>query len=175
MNEPENLKHITKFSKILATLLFILLPFIGFVAGMKYGYVVSNINLSKLISVEDCQSLISKLAKVTTGSQSNASITVSYPLPNQVINSPLTITGQARGSWYFEGVFPIKLLDSSGNVLAQTQAHSQGEWTTNDFVAFTAQLTFTNPTGDTGTLVLEKDNPSGMPQNAGKITIPVNF
>lgn len=165
MNEQENQKHVSKFPKTLLIFLFIFLIFIGFVAGLRY-VLLKNIF---------CKNLISKPSIITTGTQSNALIIVSYPLSNQIIKSPLTITGQARGSWYFEGVFPIKLLDSSGNLLAQTQAHAQGEWTTNDFVPFTAQLTFTVPTGGTGTLVLEKDNPSGLPQNAAEITIQVNF
>ncbi len=102
-------------------------------------------------------------------------IRVTSPLPNQVVNSPLTITGQARGNWYFEASFPVKLLDANGNVLAQAPAQAQGNWMTTDYVPFTVTLTFANPAAGTGTLVLEKDNPSGLPQNANELRIPVTF
>jgi len=100
---------------------------------------------------------------------------VTAPVANQRVMSPLTVTGEARGSWYFEASFPVKLLDGNGNVLVQTHADAQGDWMTNEFVPFKAVLTFSKPLTRTGTLVLEKDNPSDLPQNAASVTIPVQF
>ena len=102
-------------------------------------------------------------------------ITVDTPLPNTTVQSPLTISGKARGPWYFEASFPLKLIDSSGKVLAQTPAQAQSDWMTNEYVPFSATLTFATPTTATGTLVLEKDNPSGLPQNANQLEIPITF
>jgi len=102
-------------------------------------------------------------------------IHVTAPVANQRVMSPLTVTGEARGSWYFEASFPVKLLDGNGNVLVQTHADAQGDWMTNEFVPFKAVLTFSKPLTRTGTLVLEKDNPSDLPQNAASVTIPVQF
>jgi hypothetical protein len=102
-------------------------------------------------------------------------IRVTNPQPNQVVVSPLIIEGEARGSWFFEGVFPIMLLDSNGNAIARNFAQAQGEWTTEDFVSFKAQIEFEKPATDTGVLVLEKDNPSGLTENDAKIEIPVRF
>ncbi len=101
-------------------------------------------------------------------------ITVSQPVMNAQVSSPLTVAGQAKGSWYFEAQFPIRLLDSSGNQIASTTAQAQGNWMTTSFVPFTATLTYTTNSA-TGTLILEKDNPSGEPQNAASISIPVTF
>ena len=33
-------------------------------------------------------------------------IRVDAPRPNQVIQSPLTVKGEARGAWFFEASFP---------------------------------------------------------------------
>jgi hypothetical protein len=94
-------------------------------------------------------------------------------LPNQKITSPVSVTGEARGYWFFEASFPVKLLDKNGNVIAQTPAQAQGEWMTEDFVPFSAQISFTVSETQNGTLVLEKDNPSGLPENADELRIPV--
>jgi hypothetical protein len=109
-----------------------------------------------------------------TSSASSLGISVTQPSPMQIVSSPLAVTGEARGSWYFEASFPVKLLDSNGNVIAQAPAQAQGDWMTANFVPFQATLTFVTAS-QTGTLVLEKDNPSGEPQNAGSISIPVQF
>jgi len=37
-------------------------------------------------------------------------IVVDEPRPLSVITSPLTVRGQARGTWYFEASFPLDLL-----------------------------------------------------------------
>src|SRR3989338_525403 len=85
-------------------------------------------------------------------------IRVTSPQPNAVVKSPLTVKGEARGNWYFEASFPVKLLDANGNQLAIIPAQAQGEWMTTNFVPFQGTLTFSTPTTATGTLVFEKDN-----------------
>jgi spore germination protein GerM len=109
----------------------------------------------------------------TTGKENL--IQVANIVPNQSIQSPLTITGQARGYWFFEASFPVKILDANGNVLGSTPAQAKGEWMTENFVPFEAKVTFTSPTTNTGTLVLQKDNPSGLPENADELRIPITF
>ncbi len=91
------------------------------------------------------------------------------------IASPLTVRGEARGPWYFEASFPVKVLDANGKVLGQAPATAQGEWMTTAFVPFTATIAFAAPTTPTGTVVFEKDNPSGLPQNEDALRIPVTF
>ena len=102
-------------------------------------------------------------------------IRLDQPMPNQIISSPLTITGQARGIWYFEASFPIKLLDGNGQEIAIAIAQAQGEWMTEEFVPFTAQITFTKPSTAKGTLILEKDNPSDLPANSDQLSVPIKF
>lgn len=102
-------------------------------------------------------------------------IIVYSPQPNQTIASPLLIEGKARGNWFFEADFPVKLFDGSGNLMATAIAQAQGEWMTEDFVPFKAELYFEPVVTETGTLVLEEDNPSGLPENADELRIPVKF
>src|SRR4030042_356275 len=102
-------------------------------------------------------------------------IQVTNPQPNALVSSPLMVTGQARGNWYFEASFPVKILDASGNILNQVPAQAQGDWMTTDFVPFVATISFTTPTTGTGTLVLQNDNPSGLPENAQELHFPVKF
>jgi hypothetical protein len=97
------------------------------------------------------------------------------PRPNDMVISPITLHGYAKGNWYFEATFPVKALDSTGKVLAQTTAQAQGNWMVDTYVEFIASLTFTNPSVGTGTLVLEKDNPSDLPQNANELRIPIKL
>lgn len=102
-------------------------------------------------------------------------IRIDTPRPNQIISSPVIIQGQARGFWFFEADFPVKLLDGNGEVIAQAVARTQKDWMTEDFVLFQAEIEFDNPETDTGTLILEKDNPSGLPENADQLRVPVKF
>lgn len=103
-------------------------------------------------------------------------IRVSTPRPNQTISSPITITGQARGNWYFEASFPVVLTDGDGKIIAQGIAQAKSDWMTTEFVPFEATLIFTvdkNVYNNKGSLILRKDNPSGLPQNDDALEIPV--
>ena len=99
---------------------------------------------------------------------------VDAPLPNMQATSPLTVTGKARGSWYFEASFPIKLYDANNKLIAQLPAQAQSDWMTTEYVPFSATLFFTSDTA-TGTLVLQNDNPSGLPENQKELKIPLVF
>ena len=102
-------------------------------------------------------------------------IEVDQPFPNTKVASPLTITGKARGTWYFEATAPVELKDSSGTVVAHGTIRATGNWMTTDYVPFTGALTFTAPSTHTGTMVLKNDNPSGDPKKQKELDIPVEF
>ncbi len=103
-------------------------------------------------------------------------ITIDTPTKGSTVGSPLTITGSARGTWYFEASFPLELRDASGKIIAQYHAEAQSDWMTTNFVPFKATLTFAKqPAGSTGTLILRNDNPSGLPENDKSVSIPVKF
>ena len=102
-------------------------------------------------------------------------IKVNAPLPNETVKSPLLVSGFARGYWFFEASFPIRLFDDDGNEIAVGIAQAEGEWMTTEFVPFKTTLNFEKPLGETGELILEKDNPSGLPQHDDELVIPIRF
>lgn len=91
-------------------------------------------------------------------------LVITNPDEGESVMSPLTVSGEARGAWYFEASFPVRLEDASGRILATVPAQAQGEWMTEDFVPYVAELAFEVATKTPGRLVLSKDNPSGLPE-----------
>jgi len=102
-------------------------------------------------------------------------IMISMPRPNQLVESPLVIRGDARGNWFFEGDFPIRILDENGQEIGVSFAQAIGEWMTDDFVLFGGVIEFETPTTKKGTLILEKDNPSGLPEYSDELRVPIRF
>lgn len=103
-----------------------------------------------------------------------AEVVVSEPLPGDLVVSPLTVIGRARGGWFFEASLPVSLVDEDGDVIVNHYGQAESDWMTADFVPFRSELIFTTE-ANTGYLVIAKDNPSGLPENDDKIMIPVKF
>ena len=98
------------------------------------------------------------------------------PRPGETVTNPIVISGEARGFWFFESSFSVELFDADGNKLGVAIASAQGDWMTEDFVPFSATLFFNNVSQmEKGTLVLKKDNPSGLPENGDALLVPVKF
>lgn len=102
-------------------------------------------------------------------------ITVTNPLPDAFVSSPLTITGSVIGQWYFNGFFPITIVDGNGLVLGGTDAQALGGAGVAGKVPFSGTLFFSPPPTTTGFLILEHDNSSGGPVDRRFIKIPVRF
>lgn len=94
---------------------------------------------------------------------------------NEIIESPLILQGQARGSWFFEASFPIRIIETNNRVLGEGIAQAQGEWMTRDYVPFTSTIEFKTPGTNQGFILLIKDNPSGLPEHDAQLRIPVRF
>jgi len=100
-------------------------------------------------------------------------IKVFKPQVNEILSGPIEIEGEAKGSWYFEAVFPIWLIDENGNIIAQTSAWAQDEWMTEDFVPFKAEIEAPSDFSGNATLILKNDNPSGLPEYDKEIRVPI--
>lgn len=109
------------------------------------------------------------------GTAADERVRVSSPRPNTVVSSPLEVRGEARGTWYFEADFPVRLLDADGRELAVTPSRADGDWMTESFVPFDATLSFEEPATQTGLLVLERANPSGLAENGALVAVPLRF
>lgn len=126
--------------------------------------------------------LVSCSSKTDSGEQNSSSsasntdseVTVSSPASDSVVTSPLSVSGFAKGTWFFEANIPVSLEDEDGNVIVQVGGMAQSEWMTEDFVPFTAELIFVTDK-ENGWLVIRKDNPSALPENDAELKIPVRF
>ncbi len=113
-------------------------------------------------------------AQATYVNASTNMIQVTTPTPGATVPSVFAVAGKARGGWYFEANFPYEIQDANGNTIAQGPVQAQGEWMTTEFVPFTRQITVPNYKGK-AMLILHNDNPSGLPENAASVSIPITI
>lgn len=128
------------------------------------------------LQTELSQALSQPAAPATSyKSTKGVSIEVYKPSNNAAVSSPLTIIGEVPGNWSFEAQFPVSLLDASGRELVKSPAKLIGDWTTTTLVPFSVTLDFKATAGTKGSLVLQKDNPSGLSSNDDRLIIPISF
>ena len=123
-------------------------------------------------------------AQVANGQNKNESTYVSskgvlikvyVPASGTTLRNPLIVLGEVPGNWSFEASFPAILKDAKGSIVAQTPAQVIGAWTTSDLVPFSLKLPYVPPSSGDGSLVLQKDNPSGLAANDDSVSIPIKF
>ena len=142
--------------------------------------------LSRPVEPLEESSLESVTGTTLESAYTNASpdlIKVSSPVPGETISSPITITGEARGTWYFEASAPVVLVNWDGLIIAEGYVMATEDWMTEAFVPFEGTLEFTKEVeADSnvflyprGALILKNDNPSGLPENDRAIEIPILF
>ncbi|MFM2381326.1 MAG: hypothetical protein RLZZ76_93 [Candidatus Parcubacteria bacterium] len=102
-------------------------------------------------------------------------VTVELPLPGAMTGKEFGVIGSARGYWFFEGSFPIEILDKDGNVLTTGIGTALGEWMTEDFVKFVSEVKVPETYIGPATVVLKKDNPSGLPENDASVSFPITI
>ena len=111
--------------------------------------------------------------KATYTNASTDTIVVTAPLPGAKVGHTFSVTGKARGGWYFEASFPLNVLASDDSLLKEMPVQADGNWMTADFVPFEGTVTLPATYHGAATLVLKKDNPSGLPENEASISIPI--
>lgn len=102
-------------------------------------------------------------------------VVIDKPQFGDLVSSPLTVSGKAKGFWFFEASMPVTLKDDQGNVLIQAPATALSDWMTSDYVPFSVTLDFNPGDAQYGVLIISKDNPSGLPENDASVAIPVRF
>jgi hypothetical protein len=102
--------------------------------------------------------------------------TLSNPTAGEKVTSPLTITGTASVAWIYQGSFPVKIIDSQSNLVAQGTAKEivKGSWKTEDPVNFSVTLPFST-TDSSGFLVLTANSSESGTLSPQSIQIPINF
>jgi hypothetical protein len=100
------------------------------------------------------------------------SLRIETPSPDARIASPLLASGEADNNWYFEAVFPARLMAQDGTLIAEAPAIAASDWTQEGSVPFNVEMAFTVDEETHATLVLEEDMP-GEGQEPRQVRIPV--
>lgn len=115
---------------------------------------------------------------VVTPATKDDLIVLESPLTKDAITSPLVVKGKARGNWFFEGSFPVTLVNWDGLIIAEGYATAQGEWMTTEYVSFEGTITFARPdtqVSDRGWIILKKNNASGEPQFDNALEVEIKY
>lgn len=99
-------------------------------------------------------------------------IRIETPEPDARIATPLRASGEADNSWYFEAVFPARLMAQDGTTIAEAPAIAASDWTREGPVPFNVEMAFTVDEEMEATLVLEEDMP-GDNEEPRQVRIPV--
>lgn len=168
-----------------SSVLFVLVAIILIVAAGYVSYVWQHDKVNKLQSqVAALQSQVDTLQKQAPSSTEIGTEYLSpkgikailfAPASGEKVTSPTGVIGTIPGNWSFEASFPAQLKDNSGAVISQSVAHVLGNWMTDQQTPFSVQFTYTSVPSGSGTIVLQKDNPSGLPANDDSIVIPVRY
>lgn len=150
---------ITRFFAILIALIALFL-FAGY--AVQQGWILQN---------REAAPLADGSAHYTNATSDD--LFVSVPEPGTHVSNVISVSGFARGPWYFEAVFPVEVIDSEGIVLGSGQAQAGEDWTTDAFVPFTAVISLNTIYQGPATVLLKKDNPSGDPAHDASLSIPV--
>lgn len=104
-------------------------------------------------------------------------IQVELPYPGAVVGKEFSVIGVARGNWFFEGSFPVEVLDKEGKVLTTSIASPRNgeDWMTTELVNFKADIKIPQSYIGPATLVLKKDNPSGLSEHDASASFPITI
>jgi hypothetical protein len=141
-------------------------------------FVIALVTVSILISKEKpSNNFVGEIGNV---SEKSDLIKITNIKANQNITSPVVIKGEARGTWFYESIFPVLIVDWDGKIIGQGLANADGEWKTDDFVSFSATIEYDKSEisglyANRGSLILIKTDMSDSPQNDDALEFPVTL
>jgi len=145
-----------------------------FFAGFVYGKNIKKVSPSNSESMAVMKNSITPQTQSAVALEAEG-IKVTTPRSGQKIKSPMLISGEAVGSWYFEGEIPAILYNAQSEEIIRGNAKANGDWMTDQLVPFELTLEYDQPVTSTGTLILRKNNPSGQDALNQSIEIPIKF
>jgi hypothetical protein len=107
----------------------------------------------------------------------NLGIEIFYPQKNEIISSPLTITGKVSGNGWigFEAqTGTVSLQDKNGNELAFGILTAKEEWM-QKVIDFETTLSFVSLEEQDGQLIFHNENPTGESERDKIFILPVRF
>lgn len=111
--------------------------------------------LSMLVALGACDSGGERIQRSVGAND----IEIDAPSPGARVASPLRASGEADNTWYYEAVFPAKLMARDGTLIAEAPAVAASDWTRRGDVPFNVEMAFTVEEETPATLVLEEDAP----------------
>ena len=131
-------------------------------------FAVFSVLLTACTSVKDDTSM-------PGADDSELEVIIEQPGEDEVVTAPFAISGKARGYWFSEGQITVKVTDMDGETLF-TGDFESSEWMTEDFVPFEVLVTSLDTEGlSSGMIVVEKANPSGLPENDDSFKQSISF
>lgn len=151
------------------------LEVLSFEDCVKAGYPILE-SFPRQCKIPDGRTYAEELpGNVTYSNASLDLINVDTPFSGAVVGKDFSVIGKARGMWFFEASFPVQVIDKDGYLLAAGIAQAQSDWMTENFVPFKADIKISENYIGPATLVLKKDNPSGLLSNEASVSFPITI
>ena len=140
--------------------------------------IVALVSILVLRQVSPGASITGQISSTTATTASSSQplhvkVTVAEPTQGQTVPNIFQVSGSAPGNWYFEASFPLQVRDGEGAVIGRAIGSAQGDWMTESLVPFTANVVVDSTYHGPATLVLMRDNPSGLPENDDAFEVPI--
>jgi hypothetical protein len=99
--------------------------------------------------------------------------TVEAPAANARVASPLTVSGAAPASWFYDEQFDAILLGEDGTVYGQASAHAPANWTGQGPTPFTAEFAFTVSADTPAAVILQEQSMNGEQDEPLEVRVPI--
>jgi hypothetical protein len=156
---------------------------IGFIAIVALGQREKWTANPEVQSIEPTETsepaaMTSPDTNTTASSTTDALITVATPTAGQSVANPITVSGEARGYWFFEASAPVVVTNWDGLIIGEGYITAEGDWMTEGFVPFSGTIAYNLPADSysaSGTIIFQRANPSDLPQNDAAYEVPVQL
>lgn len=160
---------------VLSLFLIIMVGVVIFLAYQNYG-LQKQVALLQATPSPIPMTTLSPVISPTPSATASGLPVLASPQSGATVSSPLLITGVAPQSWIYGGTFPVTIVDSKSNLVAQGDAKevTAGSWKTQNPVKFSVTLPFST-TDSSGFLVLTANSSGSAILTGNSIQIPLNF
>lgn len=143
-------------------------------SSMKISSAAATIGFVLMLTACTAHAPVIDGSSSSSSSSAAAEAIIESPASGATIQSPVVVSGKAKGFWFFEASLPVSIEDDKGAVLVTVPAQAEGEWMTVEYVDFSVSIPFST-TAKSGFIVVSKDNPSGDPERDASVRVPVTF
>jgi hypothetical protein len=121
------------------------------------GAIVFGFTPALINSIQNTQNKIS-----TSPPVEEKEVNIITPAVGDAVFHNFILGGSARGFWFFEGDTSVTVADIKGAKIGEGIAIAKGEWMTESFVPFTANISIVENYVGPAIIVFHKSNPSGL-------------